>query len=539
MAGELFCTSASAATLYAQITSATGTIWNTSAAAFQAYATATIGDYDVAMAEQGTASKRYVGTFPTGITTPGLYRATYFIRAGGSPAETDTIVSSEMISWTGTAMTASAAALLSTAGLTAVAGAVWNALTASYATANTFGLAVGTGATAANVWAYATRSLTEPVELDFTQALDTTPVSTTVGQALYFAQSNLDAAVSSISGFATAAALSTAQGDLTTLTGRLTSTRAAYLDNLSGAYPSTANIATAVWEKDISAIASAGYAGTVLNATATATALAAVDTDTGDLLSRLTSTRAGYLDNLSVAPPTAATVATAVWDKNVSGYVTAGLAGTYQIAALTAAGVWAYGGGRTITGTVTIDQTTAVGASPTAGTIGKALRNALDYQTAAPLTAAQTAAAVWNAATATYDAASSFGALVNDTPTAAAVADAVWDELVAGHVTANTFGAGVGSVTSAALVTAFQTAGMTLTSAERNSTATALLDLTDGVETGVTLRDAIRYIGATDVAVASGGGTTTNTFRAMGNAGTTRVVSTVDTLGNRSAIVLS
>lgn len=572
MSGELQVTTTSAVTVYAQIRSATGTVWNTSAVAFQAYATATIANYAVALAEQGSASKYYAGTFPTGITTPGVYIATYLIRAGGSPAETDTIISSERISWTGAALGSSATGLLATAGVTAVAAGVWNALTATYNTANTFGAAVGGGATAANVWAYPSRGLTDVVSVDLTQALDVTPVSASVGQALYFAQSRIDQAVSSISGFATAAALSTAQADLTTLTGRLTSARAGYLDNLSGGYPTTANIATAVWGKDISGVSTASFAGTVLNAAATAAALTTAQTSLTTLTGLLTPTRAGYLDNLATAPPTAATIATAVWDKTVSGYstggqagtyqnlitaapsaatiatavwdknvsayVAGGAAGTYQIGGLTATGVWA-AATRTLTGAVTVDQTTAVGASPTAGTIGKALRNALDNLTAAPLTGTQTAAAVWNAATATYNAGSSFGAVLNAAPTAAGVADAVWDEAVSGHTTTGTFGAGVGSSTSAALVTAFQSAGMTLTTGERNSVATALLDLSNGVEAGVTLRQAVRYIGATTAGVASGGGTATNTFLALGTSGTTRVTSTVTATGNRTAVAYS
>lgn len=45
------------------------------------------------------------------------------------------------------------------------------------------------------------------------------------------------------------------------------------------------------------------------------------------LLSRLTATRAGYLDNLSSAPPSAATIADAVWDELLSGHAVSGSAG--------------------------------------------------------------------------------------------------------------------------------------------------------------------------------------------------------------------
>lgn len=94
----------------------------------------------------------------------------------------------------------------------------------------------------------------------------------------------------------------TAVGDTsgtTTLLSRLSSARAGYLDNLSA------------------------------GAVALASALSSAASDITTLLSRLTSTRAGYLDNLSAAPPTAGTIADAVWDEALSGHATAGTAGHY------------------------------------------------------------------------------------------------------------------------------------------------------------------------------------------------------------------
>lgn len=87
----------------------------------------------------------------------------------------------------------------------------------------------------------------------------------------------------------------TAVGDTagtTTLLSRLTGTRAGYLDNLSSV-PATA--------------------GDVAASTATITF------DTAALLSRLTSTRAGYLDNLSAAPATASALASLVTTVGVAG----------------------------------------------------------------------------------------------------------------------------------------------------------------------------------------------------------------------------
>ncbi len=80
---------------------------------------------------------------------------------------------------------------------------------------------------------------------------------------------------------------------------------------------------------------------------------------------------------------------------------------------------------------------------------------------------------------------------------------------------------------------------MALTSSERNSTADALLDRANGIETGVTLRQAIRYSSSILVGVISGAGTGTEVFKAIGNSGTTRVTVTVDSSGNRSVMVLA
>lgn len=79
---------------------------------------------------------------------------------------------------------------------------------------------------------------------------------------------------------------------------------------------------------------------------------------------------------------------------------------------------------------------------------------------------------------------------------------------------------------------------MTLTSGERDSIAAALLDLANGIETGLTLRQSQRLISAILAGVLSGAATTTITIKGAGVA-TTRVVATVDSDGNRSALTLT
>lgn len=80
------------------------------------------------------------------------------------------------------------------------------------------------------------------------------------------------------------------------------------------------------------------------------------------------------------------------------------------------------------------------------------------------------------------------------------------------------------------------TGGVTLTAGERSSIATALLDLADGVELGVTMRAALRRIAASSAGECTGGGTEHMIFKAMGNTGTNRVEADTDEDGNRSNV---
>lgn len=105
MAKEIQCVATAGTTVYAQILRVTnGQIWNTSGTpAFENYNTANIGDYDIALTQQGTASGIYMGDFPTAITV-GTYLAICYNRAGGSPAEGDTKIGVGTIHWDGSAV---------------------------------------------------------------------------------------------------------------------------------------------------------------------------------------------------------------------------------------------------------------------------------------------------------------------------------------------------------------------------------------------------------------------------------------------------
>lgn len=80
---------------------------------------------------------------------------------------------------------------------------------------------------------------------------------------------------------------------------------------------------------------------------------------------------------------------------------------------------------------------------------------------------------------------------------------------------------------------------VTLTTGERDSIAAALLDLAAGVETSVTVRQALRGMAAALLGQLSGAATTTATIKAAANSGTTRITATVDADGNRSALTLN
>ena len=74
-----------------------------------------------------------------------------------------------------------------------------------------------------------------------------------------------------------------------------------------------------------------------------------------------------------------------------------------------------------------------------------------------------------------------------------------------------------------------------------NQNADALLDRAAAIETGVTPRQAIKYIAAAAGGVSSGMTTTggTATFDAIGNTGTARIVAPLDASGNRTSVTLS
>ncbi len=113
---------------------------------------------------------------------------------------------------------------------------------------------------------------------------------------------------------------------------------------------------------------------------------------------------------------------------------------------------------------------------------------------------------------------------------------------IVGNITGNLSGS-VGSVTGLtasnldATVSSRLASGSYTTPPTANANADALLDRAAGVETGMTFRQAMRLISSVLLGKIANSATTTNTFRDI-NDSKDRVVSTVDSDGNRSAVTL-
>jgi len=81
-------------------------VWYPTGAAFETWGTSghTIDDYSaISFTETASGSCRYVGDFPTAITTAGTYDVVARQRAGATPATTDLVAGMIAIDWRGTA----------------------------------------------------------------------------------------------------------------------------------------------------------------------------------------------------------------------------------------------------------------------------------------------------------------------------------------------------------------------------------------------------------------------------------------------------
>jgi hypothetical protein len=103
MANEIYANYSSGETLYAVIRNTQGNAWHISGQVFEPWGTGghDADDYDIALTDKGGA--RYVGDFPTAITAAGRYGVQVFLQAGANPADSDQLVASREIFWSGRA----------------------------------------------------------------------------------------------------------------------------------------------------------------------------------------------------------------------------------------------------------------------------------------------------------------------------------------------------------------------------------------------------------------------------------------------------
>lgn len=316
---------------------------------------------------------------------------------------------------------------------TSVENAVWNATLASHLTSGTTGAALNTAGSATDPWS------------------TSLPGSYSSGTAGYIVGTNLNATVSSRSTYA-----GTDTSGTTTLLSRLTSGRATNLDNLDVAIssrlatagyttpPTSAAITTAIWtnlltSSDFSTSASIGkllkddidaaissrstFAGGAVSSV-TGNVGGNVVGSVGSVAAGVTVTtnndKTGY--SLSVTPPTAATIATAIWHDltSSSDFTTNSSIGKLLVtdidATISSRSTYA---GIDTSGTTTLLSRLTSGRATNLDNLDAAISTRL--------------------ATSGYTV----------PPTSATVASAVWNELLSGHTTAGSTGVALSSASQA------------------------------------------------------------------------------------------
>lgn len=292
-------------------------------------------------------------------------------------------------------------------------------------------------------------------------------------------------------------------------------------------------------------------------------------TDVGQVDSRVAAVQL-VVNNLN--DPSASAIADAVWDEAQADHTTADTFGAYLDAAVSGVST----GGVSAADIADAVWDEAKSGHATAGTFGEAVANAESDAAAASSTASTIDGKVD-----TIDA--NVDAIVTDTgttlpgqinslndPTPAAIASQVRTELttelgridaaITSREASGAAAAAVGGLndpdaaTTAsavrtelamelarldAAISSRASAGdaMTLTAGERDAVAGALLDLTDGVESSYTVRQALRITLAALAGKASGLDSNSPVYRDI-NDTTNRITATTDTNGNRTAVTV-
>jgi hypothetical protein len=204
-------------------------------------------------------------------------------------------------------------------------------------------------------------------------------------------------------------------------------------------------------------------------------------------------------------------IADELWDEVLSGHLTSGTTGAALNAAASAGDPWA----TALPGAYSSGQAgNIVGANLNATVTSRAVAGDAMALTSGERTTLT--GVLWAALTTGLTTVGSIGKLLVDRIDAA-----ITSRLVSGTVTVGTNN---------------DKTGYALSSGERDAIAVALLDLVDAIEAGVPVRKALRAILAATGGKSSGGGTGTETFRNAVADSKNRLVATVDSNGNRSAI---
>ena len=90
-------------TLYAVVRNAAGQHWDVAGAAFETLVPGSWGDYDIAMAESPAGGYQYVAAVPAALAA-GWVLVDVYLRAGGAPAITDTLLATGLWYYDGSAV---------------------------------------------------------------------------------------------------------------------------------------------------------------------------------------------------------------------------------------------------------------------------------------------------------------------------------------------------------------------------------------------------------------------------------------------------
>lgn len=345
----------------------------------------------------------------------------------------------------------------------------------------------------------------------------------------------------------------------------------------TGAVPVTVQVYTRAATPDVNALQVSGSATAADNLETAALAYSATRGLAGTALPAAAAEASGGLPTLSAAQASNGTInanvhrwltgtPNALQTGRVDSYLGAAVAGAFDAVWSVASRVLTAANNITSTGGTTVPQTgdayarlgAPVGASVSADVAAvSVLATAIKAITDVLVSPATIATAVWASGTRLLTAGTNIvlakgtgvtgfndlsAAQVNTeadtalTDARAGYVQAIWDALTSALTTVGSIGKRLSDNIDAA-VSSRLASGSYSAAPTANQNADALLDRTDGVETGLTVRQSLRLTNAMAGGELSGAGTATNTIRDP-NDSKNRIVAAVDADGNRTAVTL-